>query len=320
VAHPRSEILEWAEQGAIPSQNLRRALEAGGALPGAQDWRRFLDRLLVFMAAVMLAAAVVFFFAYNWQDLGRLAKFALVEAPLVAALALVWWLGLERVSGRAALLVAALLVGASLALVGQVYQTGADPYELFAVWAAAILPWALLARFPALWVIWLALLNLSVTLYFQAFHGLLGMVFSTQRQLWVLFLLNTAALAVWEASAAAGLAWLRERWATGLVAGGGCALVTALAVMAILDWQGSGWNILAWLVWLAAAFVVFRLLRRDVYVLACGALSAIVVVAVFLAKSLRMDDAGALLLIGLVVIGMSGAAGWWLRHVAAEEA
>jgi uncharacterized membrane protein len=319
MAHPRSEILEWTEQGHVAPENLRRALEAGGALPGARDWRLFLDRTLLYIGAVLLAAAVVFFFAYNWRDLGRLAKFALVELPLVAALALVWRVGLERAAGKAALLAAALLVGASLALAGQVYQTGADPYELFAVWAAAILPWALLARFPALWMIWLVLVNLAVTLYFQAFRGLLGIAFGPERQMWTLLALNTVALAAWEGAVAAGVEWLNERWATRVIAGASCALVTLLAVMALVAWQGSGWNVLAWAVWLAAAFIVYRFVNKDVYVLACGALSTIVVATVFLVKSMRIDGAGALLLIGLLVIGMSAAAGWWLRTVAAME-
>src|SRR5262245_10899955 len=191
---PRSEILDWAGQGRIAAGGLRRALELGAVLPGADEWRRFLDRLLLFTGTVLLAAGVVFFFAYNWQDLGRYAKFALVEAPIVVALVLVWRLGLESLAGKAAVLAAALLTGALLALVGQTYQTGADTFELFAVWALAILPWALLARFPALWIVWLALANLAAVLYFRTFHGFFGVLFGPERLLWVLFGIDTAAL------------------------------------------------------------------------------------------------------------------------------
>ncbi|HSN33841.1 MAG TPA: DUF2157 domain-containing protein [Ideonella sp.] len=319
MAQPRAEILEWAEQGRIAPGALCRALELAAVLPGAADWRRFLDRLMLFMGATMLAAGVVFFFAYNWQDLGRLAKLGLAQLPIVAALVLVGRLGLERVAGKAALLAAALFVGALLALIGQVYQTGADTFELFAAWAIAILPWVLLARFAALWIVWLALANLAVMLYFQAFRGLLGLAFGPERQLWVAFALNSAAAAIWEACAALGVRWLRERWAARLVATASGGTVTALAVMAIVEWHASGGNLVAWLAWLGVAYAVYRHLVKDVYVLALGALSVITVVATFLGKRLSFNDAGALLFTGLVVIALSAAAGYWLRRVAAAQ-
>jgi uncharacterized membrane protein len=153
----RSEILEWTEDGRIAARDLRRALELAGALPDAGAWRQFLDRLLLFAGTVLVAAGLIFFLAFNWHDLGRMAKFAMVEVVLVAALAAVWRFGVEHIAGKAALLGAALFTGALFALIGQTYQTGADTFELFAVWALAVLPWALVARFPALWLFWLLL-------------------------------------------------------------------------------------------------------------------------------------------------------------------
>ena len=54
--------------------------------------------------------------------------------------------------------------------------------------------------------------------------------------------------------------------------------------------------------------------------LAGGVLSAIVVVAALLGKTLlRRGDFGAFLLIGLVVIGLSAWGGFWLKALAAKE-
>ena len=320
MAQPRALILEWAEQGRIVPGQLRRALELAGALPDGAQWRRFLDGLLLFMGGTMLAASVVFFFAYNWQELGRLAKFALAEVPIVAALALVWRLGLERIAGQAALLVAALLVGALLALVGQTYQTGADTFELFAAWALCILPWTLIGRSAALWMVWLALVNLACAFYFQVMPGIWGFVFSVERQLWALFALDTVALVAWELARAYGLRALQARWAPRLIAtaSGGCA--TALAVMAVLDRHASPWNAAAWLAWLLAAGFFYRQVVKDAYVLAGAALSVIIVTVVFLVDKLQLHDAGGLLFIGLVVIALSALAAYWLRRMAAEEA
>lgn len=319
MAQARGRILQWAEQGRIAPGALRRALEIGEALPGAAQWRRFLDRLLAFMGGTMLAAALVFFFAYNWQELGRLAKFALAEAPIVAALAIVWRAGLDRLSGQVALFVAALLVGALLALVGQVYQTGADTFELFAAWALAILPWALVGRSAALWLLLLALANFAVVFYFRVLPGILGWALSPERQLWWLFALDSAALAAWEL-AAVRVAWLRARWAPRLIATASGVFATVLAVLAIFEYFASPWNLLLWLGWLAAGYAVYRRRRKDIFVLAGAALSVIVVAVAFLADTMPMSGGAEMLLTAIVVIGLSAAAGYWLRRLAAEGA
>jgi uncharacterized membrane protein len=321
VKSNRSDILDWSDQGRIPPGRLREALELAGVLPDAPGWRRFLDRTLLFMGVVLLGAGVIFFLAFNWRELGRYAKFALAEAPILAALAFVWRYGVEGIAGKAVLLLASLLAGALLALVGQTYQTGADTFELFAAWAAAVLPWVLVARFPPLWVAWLALANVAVALYFSTMGLLWGMLFAPEKLLWLLFALNTAALAAWEALAAGGVAWLRERWSVRVLATASGGLITALGLHDILDWRdASHWGAPLWAAWMAAAYLTYRHWLRDVYVLAGGVLSAIVMVTTFLGKQMAMHDAGALLFLGLLVIGMSAAGGWWLKQVATEEA
>ena len=157
----RTEILEWVERGRLPAEALPAVLRLARITPGPAEWRRFLSRLTLWLGTVFCAAAVIFFFAYNWQAMGRYAKFGLAEGLIIAAVFLAWRLGLERAGGKAALLAAALLVGALLALVGQTYQTGADTYELFAVWALAILPWVAVSCFGALWLLWIGLINLA---------------------------------------------------------------------------------------------------------------------------------------------------------------
>lgn len=314
----RQILLDWAEQGRIAPANLRRALESANVLPTIGGWRSFLDHLLLWMGTVLTGAGIIFFFAYNWQDLDRFAKFGLVEVLIVAALVFVWRLGVDRPAGKATLLAASLLVGTLLALVGQTYQTGADPFELFTVWALAILPWVILGRFPALWMLWLVLVNLAVSLYYQAFHGLLGMLFGPETMLWTLFGLNTVALAAWEISAIK-VAWLRERWAPRLIATATGVMATMLVMWDILDevHERTTPGAAAWLAWLAIVYAVYRRRIQDVYILAGAVLSVIVVVVTFLADYFEMD-AFEFLFIGLLVIGLSAAGGWWLRRVLSE--
>jgi uncharacterized membrane protein len=315
----RHEILDWAEDGRIAAHDLRRALELVGALPDAGAWRQFLDRLLLFAGTVLVAAGLIFFLAFNWNDLGRMAKLAMAEVLLIAALAAVWRFGVEHIAGKAALLGAALFTGALFALIGQTYQTGADTFELFAVWALAVLPWALVARFPALWLFWILLVNLAALLYLGTLRSPLWFFAGSQRQLWLLFTLNTVALVVWEGLALSGIAWLRERWSVRILATASGGFATALATMDIVN-QRSFSGVLVWLAWMAAAYILYRHKVKDLFVLAGGVLSVVVVVSTFVIRHFFRADAGAFLLIGLLVIGISAAGGWWLKSIAAEEA
>ena len=314
----RHAVFAWAESGKIA--DVRAALNVAGVLPGARGWRAFLDALLLWSGAVALAAAMVFFIAHNWNELGRYAKFALVEVPLAIAVVAYWRLGPERATGKAALLVAAILLGVLLALLGQTYQTGADTWELFATWAALITPWVIVGRFAGLWMLWLALLNVAIVLYFMVFPGLFGLVFSREHQLWWLFAFDTLALVCWEL-AARRVDWLAERWAPRLLAIVSGTAITLLVMHAIFDWrEQSGTALIVYPAWLAGAYAVYRVKMQDLLVLAGGCLSLIVVVTAFLSKHLlgSHGQAGVFLLIALAIIGMAAAAGWWLKQLAAE--
>jgi len=170
----RADVARWVEGGAVPRERIREALEIVQAIPSPTVWRVFLERLLLWAGLVAFCAALGFFIAANWQALGRFGKLALVEGAIVAALSVALWQGLDSRWGRAMLLVASLAVGTLLALVGQTYQTGADTWELFAVWAVAIAPWTLVARQPALWVLWIAIVDVAAWLYVStSLHGAL---------------------------------------------------------------------------------------------------------------------------------------------------
>jgi uncharacterized membrane protein len=314
----RRQILEWAEQGAVSADRIAAALALAGATPNASQWRRFVSALLLWLGVLLVATGVIFFFAYNWQAMGRFTKFGLAEALLAISVAAAWIAGPERAAGKASLLLASLVTGALLALIGQTYQTGADTFELFAWWAALILPWVAVARTPALWLLWIALLNLAVTFYFQAFRGF----FPEDSIVWSLFTLNTGALIAWEMAARRGWNWMQERWAARLLAMASGTVATVLGTWGIVDSQEAGpLAIPFYLAWLAGAYVHYRRQSLDLFVLAGGVLSLIVFVATSLSHfMLRHADAGSFLLIGVVVIAMSAAGAWWLKGIASKEA
>lgn len=315
MSRVREQVLGWiASRHVVPGSEFA-VLRASGIIPAPAQWRTFLEQLALWLGMLALAAAVIFFFAFNWDDLGRLAKIGMAEAAILVALLACWRLDLDGVAGTAALTLASLLVGALLALTGQIYQTGADTFELFAYWAALILPWVLIGRFAPLWLVWVGLIDLAAFLYFS-----LGS--DVEPQLWAMFVLNGLAVIGWEVGRYVGLAWLRDRWPVRLIATVGAAAATALIVWTILGGHGRAALVptLAYLAWLAATYAWFHRRRPDLFMLAIGVLSVIVAVAALLSRHLLDSGGAAFLFIGLVVIGMSAAGALWLKSVAQEQA
>ncbi len=308
-------------QGSLATGNVELAMREAGELPTRPDWRGFIDRLLLWGGAMLLAVGVVFFFAYNWNEISRIARLGLAEALIAMVVVFCGWIGTELPAGKALLFTAAILTGALLALFGQTYQTGADTFELFITWAVLILPWTIVGRLPALWVLLIVLMNTAITFYFMVFHGLLGLLFSTEKELWLLFAFNTTALVLWELFSTR-LAWLRERWAARLLGSASGSLITALALFAIFDNHKEAYAFAAVIVyplWLGAVYAFYRRFFPDLFLLAGGVLSIVIIVAALLGKAMEHDrGGGSFLFIGLVVVGLSSLGGIWLKNIARE--
>ena len=313
-----------------------RAEALAGLQPTRRDWRLWLDRFLAAAGTLFLVAGVAAFFAWNWQELHRFARFALIEVGIAAAIVAAWRLGVDSTAGRASLFAAACLVGVLLAVFGQVYQTGADPYGLFLAWALLILPWTLGGRQAGLWLLFVFLLNLALILYWtQVLHPPAGAWMMMQLMgplVWLgstvvdsrlagwLFALNAGALCAWEAAANMGVAWLRGRTGPRLLAL--AALVTVLPPTMLLVFAASAdhesevtaLSPLLFAAALAACLWYYQFRKRDIFMLTAGIFGAILV-AMTLAVRYLFQDFGSLLALALLLVGQVGAAAWWLRQV-----
>lgn len=116
-------------------------------------------------AAALTGFGLILWVAAHWDEIGRFGRFAIVGGVLAASLVIAL-LNAARVPG---LILAFLATGGLFALIGQTYQTGADPWQLFAIWAAVGLPWAFAARSDALWVVWSVVAHLAIGLWLATF-------------------------------------------------------------------------------------------------------------------------------------------------------
>lgn len=312
-------LLEWMAQGHLAPQDPEALARRHGLLPGVARWQHALDRTLLLAGATGVGVGVLFLVAANLDHLSSFARFAGVQAMLaLAVLGYLRWQ--DRPAGRVALALAALLIGVLLALYGQTYQTGADPWQLFAGWAAFALPWIALINHGAAWLAWLLLVDLAVARAMQV--GVLPGPFDDPGEslCWVLFLWHGAALAAAE--------WLRTRHP--LAWGGGLRLAlwagvlmpsTLLSMHWVLERPiGPPVHLLPWALSLAAGYAWYRRRHLRIAQLAALALSVIAVATALLGRWLaEMRDVGVWLLLALTVVVMTGIAGRWLISLARAQ-
>ena len=288
---------------------------------------------MLWLGVVAIASSVIFFIAYNWDDLGRFAKFGLVEV-LIAFSIFVYWRTSNNATttsqlnpnnrhliSKAALLMASLFLGVLLAFYGQTYQTGADTWQLFFTWAVLIIPWVFIARFPALWIFWITLLNLSAVLYFQTFSSILSTLFSSEIELmWIMALLNLSAFIIWEILKKRW-EWLSENWATRVLVLAGSIPLSLLAIDFILGFNPSVLAPLLWLVGMIFVYIIYRKRSVDLFMLTMGCLSGISVILSVVSK-LLFDVVGSefssFLLLAILVVILGGLSAKWLKSVHKE--
>lgn len=125
-------------------------------------------RGLAVASAGLTGFGLVLWIAANWDALGRTGQFTLLQAAVLGACALAWRL---RAARPAAGLLALLGIGGLFAYFGQTYQTGADAWQLFALWAVLAVPLALGVRSDVVWAPWGLVALTGVALWVQAHTG-----------------------------------------------------------------------------------------------------------------------------------------------------
>jgi uncharacterized membrane protein len=132
----------------------------------AEHWIRNGYQGLFGLGVLHVLAGVVFFFASNWALLTKWERLI----PIFMIMSLTGVLGGLRegtLGGRLLLTVSTVLVGVFMAVFGQVYQTGADSWTLFANWAGLSVLWVFASRFRPLALVWVFIAQTAVLLYFD---------------------------------------------------------------------------------------------------------------------------------------------------------
>ncbi|NQZ30875.1 MAG: DUF2157 domain-containing protein [Oceanospirillaceae bacterium] len=320
----RARVLGWVQEGLIEHKDIAAAMQVAQAQPRSHQWRHFIKQLLLWLSVICVCSGVIFFFAYNWQALSRMTRFALVEsAMLVVSLSYLRCSGNESL--KIALLMAmTLLTGALLALVGQTYQTGADPWQLFIIWSALITPWALLASSSVMWIFWLLLLNLGCVLLFQLNVPLQWLLSSSSNAILLnLVMINTALLVLFELAArfkirsilSSQLLSPSNRYTQQTLLSVVMYLSCSWAIEGLFSDQQSSYLIFAYFIMTA---LVYRFVIKDLFAIAVTCLGFLCVSSAFLFHGLDVFHADFLqyLFFGaFYILGASSLMGVYLKRL-----
>ena len=116
------------------------------------------------VSAALAGFGLILWIAANWDALGRMGQFTLLQGWLLLSCLGAFFLQQARpIFGLAAFL----SIGTLLAYFGQTYQTGADPWQLFAWWALLSFPLALAVRSDVLWTPWALVMLSAIALWEQ---------------------------------------------------------------------------------------------------------------------------------------------------------
>ncbi|MFW0700182.1 DUF4401 domain-containing protein [Pantoea sp. R13S299] len=311
------QIGHLVQAGSLTPETCERIYAFCGIRPSDSQWRQFLIPVLCFLGLLSLVTGAVFFVAWNWAWLPKMAKFALAELLIVALAVVVWWRWYSTLA-RSALLATGLGFGALFALYGQIYQTGADSWELFRAWFWVLLPLALIARQNSLWFCSWLVANLTFQLYYTTWAtSLLDVAVSdsfTQLPTAVLhgYLAILAACLIlrealaWRAISHHPESWLASRWFSRVMAGFLLLLLTTIVAGNVSDWQGAEHFTSVtggWVITLLAGYYLYRYRYVDLCMLTLGIASLTVVgCALIMQLFLLGYDTGDLFLTGALMI------------------
>lgn len=164
----RTAIIELASTHDLDAQARERLLVLAGLRGEPAALRTGLPLAVAVLGAALGGLGLIFWVAANWHSLGRFGRFGLLQALVVVmALAAAWRPGARVPLG----LLALLGIGGLFAYFGQTYQTGADPWQLFALWAVLTLPLCLGLRSDLLWSPWALIVMTAISLWVHAHTG-----------------------------------------------------------------------------------------------------------------------------------------------------
>lgn len=303
----RLTLHELAHRHGLDRHAIHQLFELAGFGSQPAGVAHYFWRVIAVLGAALGGLGIVMWIAANWDTLGRMQRFMLLQAfVLVMCLGAAW----HRPARTPLAVLALLCTGALFAFFGQTYQTGADPWQLFAVWAVLTLPLALGVRSGGVWVPWVIVALTGVSLWAQAHTQHSWRV--APEDLRVHAIAFAAALGTTACMAPALQQWTGAGiWALRTAGTLALAMVTMAAVTGLFHSPVAPHYALGLMLLAGSAALAGSRRHFDLFVLSGAALGLNVLLVCGLARLLfegsSSEMVGALLLIGLGAAGLLAA-------------
>lgn len=259
------------------------------------------------------------------QKWGVFFKFGLIESGIIVCIIVSSVQGRTQLVGKVLLLCASIMVGVLLAVYGQIYQTGADAFELFIGWAILIFGWVVISKFDALWLLWLILLNTGVILYWaQVGHPAHSI--SYEYLCLAVAAINGLALALCEAAMLHNIEWLRGKWLRNILLAIFLVVLLIPTIHLIVHSESAKgvtvFTACTWIFTIVGGYACYRYKLRDMVSLSLIIGDVCIIILTMVGKVLFDSqnygrNSISYLLFSLIILGLVSGAAFWLRTIAA---
>ncbi|MBE7410669.1 MAG: DUF2157 domain-containing protein [Leptospiraceae bacterium] len=294
----------------LDSSNFNKSEKLVGLHPSSKEWALAINYYLLSLGSSLFIVGVVFFFAYNWKDLHKFLKLGIIQFLFLIFVSFSVWKGLENTIGKVFLFLASVCIGIYFAVLGQVYQTGADSYELFLLWTCLVTVFAFLGKDENLLFFWVLLINITMVLFWNERALSLGGK-STIQLVELLFILNVISFCFWEYTFFNHKFLIRKRWQSivfALVSVACISIAVLIYLMGEHDILGKSlyfyykvvpWSYILFLL-IFLYYVIF--IVYDLFLTAASFLSLIIITISVIIRFFKLDSKDFLVLSLLVIV------------------
>ena len=262
------------------------------------NWQQFLQLFFISLGVSFTVAGILFFFAYNWDDLHKFVKLGLIEGLIITLTLVAVFAKIKPLFKNIILAGVTLLVGVLFAVFGQIYQTGANAFDFFLGWTMAIALWVIVSNFAVLWLIFIVLINVTFGLYVEQVAPDWSDLFILSLFIIVNALFLIVALVLKNYKQAV------PSWFTNLLAIVIVGLITNAMFNGIFDRNKSylGLAIILGII-LYASGIYYGLKNKLSFYIAIISFSIIMIIAALLAKQIKFREYEMFLIIGFFIVG-----------------
>ncbi|HPG29766.1 MAG TPA: DUF2157 domain-containing protein [bacterium] len=323
ITNVSNNLFEFAKTKQISFAALVKGLELSNYRPEEYEWKKFANLIFLVLGTCFLISGIFFFFAYNWNDMPKSAKFAIIESMIVLS---TLFSAIKKPCSYAEnylLLTSTALVGVLLAVFGQIYQTGADAYQLFAGWTLLIAGWVFISNFLPIWTIFIVLINTSLILYWiQICHTSYDMPVKLFE---LLALVNFVFLVLFELLQNKKIFWIKGRWFPRIIYFTIICYLTIPMIAYIFEFKRMSANDFILLLcplfycsFIVCSIIYYFKFKIDGVILSASLLSCIIITTSLIGKFM-FKGSGSFIILALIIIIQGTGAGLWLKNIQKDQ-